>query len=77
MVTLKVERNQPFYRPSYKMVKHIQKIRRLLPDELFECDVIDHFVGLVLKRLICSSSSVVASKSLLETATYLKTDILF
>ena len=58
------------------MVKYTQKFRRLLPDKLFEVDVIDHFVGSVLKRLIGSSSSLVASKSLLETATYLKTDIL-
>ena len=38
-----------FKRELYKIVKHIQKIRRLLPTNFLS--VFDHFVGLVLKGL--------------------------
>ena len=40
---------QPFKRQHYKMVKHAQKICRLLPMNFFS--VCDHFVGLSLKGL--------------------------
>ena len=40
----------PFERQIYKMVKHTQKIRRLLPTNFLS--VLDHFVGLALNVLI-------------------------
>ena len=48
-----------FKRQPHKMVKHTQKIRRMLPtncaDEFFECGLCDwRFVGLAFKRLILS-----------------------
>ena len=39
----------PFKRQSNKMVKHTERIRRLLPTNCL--GVFDHFVGLVLKGL--------------------------
>ena len=40
---------QPFKRQPHKMVKHTQKIHRLLPANWLS--VFDHFVGLALKGL--------------------------
>ena len=39
------------------MVKHTQTILRLTADELFELNVFDHFVGLVLKGLKLKSNN--------------------
>ena len=41
-----------FKRQPHKMVKHTQKIRRMLPTNFLS--VFDHFVGLAFKRLILS-----------------------
>ena len=45
------ELTSPFKRQTYKMVKHTQTIRRLLPT--IRClSVFDHFVGSAFKRLM-------------------------
>ena len=46
----------PIKRQLYKMFKHTQTIRRLLPTNFLR--VFDHFVGLALKRLILAHHQV-------------------